>query len=106
MASGEKAETALAEAAVHKPITDGQCHEDWAEEEPGGSSSKAMLGKRSRVVASGADGEQTSSVHSLMQACATAFAGMRTPIKQMVRICMRVHVFITCQIRSEMQKTP
>ena len=51
------------------------------------SGSKALLGKRSNAAVY-ADAEQASSVHSLMQACATAFAGMRSPIKQMVRMCV------------------
>ena len=45
-------------------------------------SSTSILGKRTRMT--GSKREQTSQVHALIQACATAFAGMHMPIKQMM----------------------
>jgi hypothetical protein len=44
--------------------------------------STSILGKRTRMT--GSTREQTSQVHALIQACATAFAGMHMPIKQMM----------------------
>jgi hypothetical protein len=50
-----------------------------------GDGAQTWLGKkRTRGVGESAGEEEPTKVHSLMQACATAFAGLRAPLKQMV----------------------
>ena len=50
-----------------------------------GDGAQSWLGKkRTRGVGESAGEEEPTKVHSLMQACATAFAGLRAPLKQMV----------------------